>query len=155
LRELGWGTGLAALFGFLSGGLRLLGDAFNFWIPAGSVAFRVAAGFSPALLAAGYLMGAAAGIAVLAGLALCWGVVVPWLTAQASPAAGQALSELSTQLWGSKARFLGRASSASRRCGPWPRWPSPLSRRFATSLRSVAEGPVATKPTRTCRAAGC
>lgn len=107
LRELGWGTGLAALFGFLSGGLRLLGDAFNFWIPAGSVAFRVAAGFSPALLAAGYLMGAAAGIAVLAGLALCWGVVVPWLTAQASPAAGQALSELSTQLWGSKARFLG------------------------------------------------
>ena len=63
--------------------------------------------FLPALLAAGYLMGAAAGIAVLVGLALCWGVVVPWLTAQASPAAGQALSELSTQLWGSKARFLG------------------------------------------------
>ena len=85
LRELGWGTGLAALFGFLSGGLRLLGDAFNFWIPAGSVAFRVAAGFSPALLAAGYLMGAAAGIAVLVGLALCWGVVVPWLTAQGCP----------------------------------------------------------------------
>ena len=77
LRELGWGTGLAALFGFLSGGLRLLGDAFNFWIPAGGVAFRVAAGFSPALLAAGYLMGAAAGIAVLVGLALCWGGSCP------------------------------------------------------------------------------
>lgn len=68
LRDLGWGTGLAAVFGFLSSGLRLLGDSFNFWIPAGGVAFRVAAGFSPALLAAGYLMGAAAGIAVLVGL---------------------------------------------------------------------------------------
>ena len=107
LRDLGWGTGLAALFAFLSGGLRLLGDAFNFWIPAGGVAFRVAAGFSPALLAAGYLMGAAAGIAVLLGLVLCWGLVVPWLTAQATPAAGQAVSELATQLWSSKARFLG------------------------------------------------
>jgi len=111
LRELGWGTGLAALFGFLSGGLRLLGDAFNVWIPAGGLVFRVAAGFSPALLAAGYLMGAAAGIAVLLGLALCWGLVVPWLTAQSlqtsAPAAGQALSELATQLWGGKARFLG------------------------------------------------
>lgn len=107
LRDLGWGTGLAALFAFLSGGLRLLGDAFNFWIPAGSVAFRVAAGFSPALLAAGYLMGAAAGIAVLAGLVLCWGLVVPWLTAHASPAAGQAISDLATQLWSAKARFLG------------------------------------------------
>lgn len=107
LRELGWGTGLAALFAFLSGGLRLLGDAFNFWIPAGSVAFRVAAGFSPALLAAGYLMGAAAGIAVLLGLVLCWGLVVPWLTAQATPGAGQAISDLATQLWNAKARFLG------------------------------------------------
>ena len=107
LRDLGWGTGLAALFGFLSSGLRVLGDAFNVWIPAGSVAFRVAAGFSPALLAAGYLMGAAAGIAVLLGLALCWGIVVPWLTAHATPAAGQTVVELSTQLWSSKARFLG------------------------------------------------
>ena len=107
LRDLGWGTGLAALFAFLSGGLRLLGDAFNFWIPAGNVAFRVAAGFSPALLAAGYLMGAAAGIAVLAGLVLCWGLVVPWLTAHASPAAGQDISDLATQLWSAKARFLG------------------------------------------------
>ena len=107
LRDLGWGTGLAALFAFLSGGLRLLGDAFNFWIPAGSVAFRVAAGFSPALLAAGYLMGAAAGIAVLAGLVLCWGLVVPWLTAHASLAAGQAINDLATQLWSTKARFLG------------------------------------------------
>lgn len=107
LRDLGWGAGLAALFGFLSGGLRVLGDAINLWIPVGGVALRVAAGFSPALLAAGYLMGAAAGIAVLAGLVLCWGVVVPWLTAHATPAAGQAVSELATQLWSGKARFLG------------------------------------------------
>ncbi|QIL44565.1 oligopeptide transporter, OPT family [Acidovorax sp. HDW3] len=107
LRSLGWGAGIAALFGFLSGGLRLLADAFNVWINAGSVAFRIAAGFSPALLAAGYLMGAAAGVAVLLGLVLCWGLVVPWLTAQATLAEGQALSALATQMWATKARFLG------------------------------------------------
>lgn len=107
LRDLGWGTALAALFGFLSGGLRVLGEAINLWIPVGGVALRVAAGFSPALLAAGYLMGAAAGVAVLAGLVLCWGVLVPWLTAHATPAAGQAVSDLASQLWSGKARFLG------------------------------------------------
>ena len=107
LRDLGWGAALAALFGFLSGGLRVLGEAINLWIPVGGVALRVAAGFSPALLAAGYLMGAAAGVAVLAGLVLCWGVVVPWLTAHATPAAGQAVSDLASQLWSGKARFLG------------------------------------------------
>ncbi|WP_423456015.1 OPT family oligopeptide transporter [Ottowia sp. VDI28] len=107
LRDLGWGAGLAALFGFMSSGLRVLGEAVSVWIPAGNVAFRVAAGFSPALLAAGYLMGMAAGISVLVGLVLCWGIVVPWLTAYATPAAGQAVSELANQLWSSKARFLG------------------------------------------------
>ena len=107
LRQLGWGTGLAALFGFLSGGLRLLGDAVNLWIPAGGVVFRVAAGFSPALLAAGYLMGAAAGVAVLLGLVLCWGVAVPWLTALAPAEHGQTLPALANQLWAGKVRFLG------------------------------------------------
>ena len=105
--SLAWGTALAALFGFLSGGLRLLGDAVNFWLPAGNVVFRVAAGFSPALLAAGYLMGAAAGMATLLGLVLCWAVVVPWLMASSTLAEGQALSALALQLWSSKARFLG------------------------------------------------
>ena len=105
--SLAWGTALAALFGFLSGGLRLLGDAVNFWLPAGNVVFRVAAGFSPALLAAGYLMGAAAGMATLLGLVLCWGVVVPWLMASSTLAEGQTLSALALQLWSSKARFLG------------------------------------------------
>ena len=107
LRQLGWGTGLAALFGFLSGGLRLLGDAVNLWIPAGGVVFRVAAGFSPALLAAGYLMGAAAGVAVLLGLVLCWGIAVPWLTALATAEHGQTLPALANQLWAGKVRFLG------------------------------------------------
>lgn len=107
LRELGWGTGLAALFGLFSSGFRILGDAISVWVPAGSVAFRLAAGFSPALLAAGYLMGAAAGAAVLLGLVLCWGVVVPWLTAMAVPEQGQAIADLANQLWASKARFLG------------------------------------------------
>ena len=69
--------------------------------------FRVAAGFSPALLAAGYLMGAAAGMATLLGLVLCWAVVVPWLMASSTLAEGQTLSALALQLWSSKARFLG------------------------------------------------
>ena len=107
LRELGWGAGLAALFGLFSSGFRVLGDAVNVWVPAGSVVFRFAAGFSPALLAAGYLMGAAAGAAVLLGLVLCWVIAVPWLMAVSTPVDGVALTDMANQLWASKARFLG------------------------------------------------
>ncbi|MBF5003306.1 OPT family oligopeptide transporter [Diaphorobacter caeni] len=107
MRELGWGTGMAAVFGLFSGGFRLLGDAVNFWIPAGSTVFRVAAGFSPALLAAGYLMGMAAGMAVLLGVVLCWFVIVPWLTAGITPTDGQTLVALASQVWSQKAKFVG------------------------------------------------
>ncbi|QIL78732.1 oligopeptide transporter, OPT family [Diaphorobacter sp. HDW4A] len=107
MRELGWGTGMAAVFGLFSGGFRLLGDAVNFWIPAGSTVFRVAAGFSPALLAAGYLMGMAAGMAVLLGVVLCWFVIVPWLTAGITPADGQTIVALAGQVWSQKAKFVG------------------------------------------------
>ncbi|WP_353235275.1 oligopeptide transporter, OPT family [Diaphorobacter ruginosibacter] len=107
MRELGWGTGMAALFGLLSGGLRVLGDAVTFWIPAGPAVLRISTGFSPALLAAGYLMGMAAGMAVLLGVALCWFVIVPWLTAAAAHVDGQALPALAVQVWSQKAKFAG------------------------------------------------
>lgn len=107
LRQLGWGAGLAALFALCSNGLRVLAESITVWLPAGTVAFRFSAGFSPALLAAGFLMGAAAGVAVLFGLVLCWWVIVPWLTALATPDVGQAVDALSTQLWASKVRFVG------------------------------------------------
>ncbi len=107
LRELGWGTGLAAVFGLFSSGFRVLGDAVNVWLPAGSSVFRIAAGFSPALLAAGYLMGMAAGIAVLLGVVLCWFVIVPWLSAGVTLEQGQTLIALATKLWNTKAKFLG------------------------------------------------
>ena len=53
------------------------------------------------------LLGAAAGMATLLGLVLCWAVVVPWLMASSTLAEGQTLSALALQLWSSKARFLG------------------------------------------------
>ena len=107
LRDLSWGAALAAVFALFSGGFRLLGDALNGWLHAGPTVFRFAVGFSPALIAAGYLMGIAAGVAVLLGLALCWGVLVPWLTAHHALAEGQTLVAAANMLWATKARFVG------------------------------------------------
>ena len=107
LRELGWGGALAAFFGLFSGGFRVLGEAVTYWLPAGSTVLRFSTGFSPALIAAGYLIGIAAGLAVLLGVVLCWFVVVPWLTMNTTPDQGQTMIALATKLWNTKAKFLG------------------------------------------------
>ena len=60
---------------------------------------------SLALLGAGHLMGVAAGAALLVGLALTWGVIVPILTASA-PAPGD-VAAWAQGVWSHKVRFLG------------------------------------------------
>ena len=98
---------VAAVYGLCSSGFKVIGEGFSTWLNAGNVAFRVATGFSPALLAAGYLMGAAAGIAIIIGVALCWGILVPYLTSGATAAAGQSVADLSNAVWAQQVRFIG------------------------------------------------
>lgn len=107
LRDLLGGGLVAAAFALASSGFKWLSDGFNLWFSGGPAVFRIATGYSPALIAAGYLMGAAGGIAILLGVVICWGVVVPWLTSQQTLAAGQTIAQLGSAQWATQARFMG------------------------------------------------
>ncbi|MBM7062483.1 oligopeptide transporter, OPT family [Pseudomonas sp. UL073] len=107
LQDILAGSLVAALFSLCSSGFKLLGEGISLWFSAGQAAFRVATGFSLALVGAGYLMGITAGLAIIVGVVIAWGVAVPLLTVNAVPAAGQSLAELGNQLWSSQVRFLG------------------------------------------------
>ena len=107
LRDILAGGLVAALFSLFSSGFKLLAEGFSFWISAGQAAFRLSTGFSLALVGAGYLMGITAGIAILIGVVIAWGVAVPLLTVNSTLAAGQSLPELASKLWSSQVRFLG------------------------------------------------
>ncbi|WP_160288474.1 OPT family oligopeptide transporter [Pseudomonas knackmussii] len=107
LRDILAGGLVAALFSLFSSGFKLLAEGFSFWLTAGQAAFRLSTGFSLALVGAGYLMGITAGIAILIGVLISWGVAVPLLTVNATLAGGQSLPELASKLWSSQVRFLG------------------------------------------------
>lgn len=107
LRDILAGGLVAALFSLFSSGFKLLAEGFSFWLTAGQAAFRLSTGFSLALVGAGYLMGITAGIAILIGVLIAWGVAVPLLTVNSTLAAGQSLPELASKLWSSQVRFLG------------------------------------------------
>jgi len=101
------GGAVAAAVSFAAGGLRVLADGASRWLELGGAVFRLPMGFSLALLGAGYLIGIVAGLAMLAGLLIAWGVAVPVLTALGTPAAGQSLAQYATGLWASQVRFIG------------------------------------------------
>ncbi|RIQ16927.1 oligopeptide transporter, OPT family [Bordetella avium] len=101
------GGGVAALVSFAASGLRVLGETVNGWWSIGGAVLRLPMGFSLALLGAGYLIGIVAGLAMLTGLIIAWGVAVPILTLQSAASAGQSLAEFGTHIWSTQVRFIG------------------------------------------------
>jgi putative OPT family oligopeptide transporter len=98
---------IAAAMNFGATGLHVLSDGFTQWLPVGNAIFRVSTGFSLALLGAGYLIGLAAGLAMLLGAVISWGVAVPILTAMHPVPAGVTIAAYATGLWAQKVRFIG------------------------------------------------
>lgn len=98
---------VAAVVSFAASGLRILGDGVSGWFALGGAVFRLPMGFSLALLGAGYLIGIVAGLAMLTGLVIAWGIAVPVLTAMGQIPADMTLAKYATGLWSSQVRFIG------------------------------------------------
>lgn len=98
---------VAAVVSFAASGLRIFGDSVSIWFGLGGAVFRLPMGFSLALLGAGYLIGIVAGLAMLTGLIIAWGIAVPVLTAMGQIPADMSLAKYATGLWSSQVRFIG------------------------------------------------
>ena len=104
--------GLAVLVGALvSGGValvvatRLLVSDIARYFRVGPSITGFDAGMSLALFGVGHLIGLWAGIAMLVGVIVSWGVAVPIFTAM-HPAAGP-LADVALKVWSAKVRFIG------------------------------------------------
>jgi putative OPT family oligopeptide transporter len=98
---------VAAVVTLASSGFRILSEGISLWFAAGPAVLRLSSGFSLALLGAGYLIGIVAGIAMLIGLLIAWGVAVPVLTSMHSIPDGMTLAKYATGLWSKDVRFIG------------------------------------------------
>jgi putative OPT family oligopeptide transporter len=58
-------------------GFKVLSESISLWSVKNNLLFGVTIGFSPALLAAGFIVGIQACIAILVGLVLAWGIGIP------------------------------------------------------------------------------
>ena len=107
MRDLAAGGIVAAIVAFATSGLRLLGEGASWWFAAGAAVVRLPLGFSTALLGAGYLIGLVAGLAMLVGLVIAWGIAVPYLTSITPMPAGKALAAFGADVWRTQVRFIG------------------------------------------------
>lgn len=107
IKDIMAGGVVAAIISLCSNGLMVMSSGVSYWFSFGKITSQIPIGFSSALLGAGYLIGIGSGVAMLVGLALSWGVFLPWLTSVLSPAAGQSASAFASSVWAQKVRLMG------------------------------------------------
>jgi len=70
---------IGALIGLFQTGFRVLAQGYQYWVVHARTVFGFGLGFSPALIAAGYICGISVGISTLIGVILGWIIGVPVL----------------------------------------------------------------------------
>lgn len=123
------GSGIVA---FATSGLRVLADGVLTAFSVGGAVFSVESGFSLALVGVGYLVGIGACLALLTGVAIAWGVMVPVLTLLA-PQTGVPPGEAAQAVWAGQVRLVGAGIIAVG--GFWT--VAALIRPIAASVRSA------------------
>ena len=101
-----WGAVTSALFALLAAAKLMAAEVAHF-VKVGNGATGIGAASSLALVGAGHLMGITVGIAMLAGLVIAWGVLVPLLSNWSPAAAGVSFADHAINVWRSDVRMMG------------------------------------------------
>ena len=107
IREIALGGAISGLVSFCANGLRVMADSASYWFKSGTAIFQLPMGYSLALLGAGFLVNLAGGIAILLGIAIAWGVLVPYFSSVAPQPADMDMASYALSLWKNKVRFIG------------------------------------------------
>lgn len=100
--------GLAgSIIAFMQTGFKVFSDNMQLWFQKGQSLFGMGLGFSPALLAAGYIVGAQACMGMFVGLALVWLIGMPILSHVFGIGTGSSPYDLVMNLWSHHIRFIG------------------------------------------------
>lgn len=107
LRALTAGGVVGAGIALFQSGFQILTDAVAYWFKAGNVIVGFGLGFSPALIAAGYIVGMNLALSVLVGVLIGWIAGVPILSTLYSFAATDSANDIALDLWRDHIRYIG------------------------------------------------
>lgn len=107
MKALTFGGAVGAIISFCQNGLQVLTDNFAYWVKSSSTIFGFGLGLSPALLAAGYIVGINVSISLLIGVLLGWVIGVPSVTAIFGMPDVNDANAIAITMWRAHIRYMG------------------------------------------------
>ena len=102
-----FGSGIAGIIALLTSGFQVLTGQLSLWFQVGKGMTQLPLGYSSALVGAGYLIGISSGLALLIGIFLAWGIMIPYFTMTGTPADGQTMQQFAQVCYTDKVRLIG------------------------------------------------
>lgn len=106
LNSLTVGGVIGAVIALCQSGFQLLADSFSFWIKTPTLLYGFGLGMSPALIAAGYIVGVNVAISALVGIAIGWLFGVPALSHMYG-VPDAAANDAAMMIWKDYIRYIG------------------------------------------------
>ena len=107
LRALTIGGVVGGLIALFQSGFQILTDNFQYWIKTQSTVFGFGLGLSPALIAAGYIVGINVALSLLVGIVIGWLAGVPVLSWVYGIPDADSANQMAMLLWRDHIRYMG------------------------------------------------
>jgi putative OPT family oligopeptide transporter len=151
LTALTFGGLVGGVISLCQSGFRVIADSFQFWFQSSGTVFGFGLGLSPALLAAGYIVGINVSISLLVGIFIGWIAGVPVLTwVYGLPTADNA-TDMAINVWHSHIRYIGVGTMLIGGLWTLVTLVKPIMHSFSASIASIrtVKGQVKTASIRT------
>ena len=107
VKEIMSGSFLGGIIALCTNGFHVLSDGLSLWFSVGRGMTQFPIGFSTALVGAGYLIGIAAGLAMLAGILIAWAGFVPYYTMTSALPDGMTMQKFAGSLFQERVKLIG------------------------------------------------
>ncbi len=107
LKSLTFGGLVGSVIALCQAGFQVLSDSYMCWFKTGSTIAGFGLGFSPALIAAGYIVGINVALSLLVGIVIGWIIGVPVLTHLYGMPDAETANQMAMAIWKSHVRYMG------------------------------------------------
>lgn len=107
LKALTWGGIVGASITLFQTGFEILTDTFDFWAKTSSTVYGFELGLSPAMIAAGYIVGLNVAISFIVGISIGWLAGVPILTWVYGMSHVESAGDIASAIWHGHIRYIG------------------------------------------------
>jgi putative OPT family oligopeptide transporter len=134
------GGAIGAAVSFLQSGFEIFSDHISLLAIRTHSVFGFTLGFTPAMIAAGYIVGINITIGIIIGMGIAWGILMPLFSHFYVAAPGQTAAQIASIIFVSKIKYIGLGSYLVGGLWTFINLTKPLLKGMNSSLRSNKSG---------------